>query len=103
MAKQFDKRKYMQLAIEEMQKSIAEVRADGKTSPKVGAVLVSKDGQVLGCAYRGELREGDHAEYTLLDRKLRDKNLTGCILFATLEPCADGARKKPKIECAQRI
>jgi pyrimidine deaminase RibD-like protein len=86
-----------------MRKSIAEVRADGKTSPKVGAVLVSPDGVILGSAHRGELREGDHAEFTLLERKHRDKNLTGCFLFVTLEPCANGARKKPKIECAQRI
>ncbi len=98
-----DLRMYMRMAIDEMNKSIAEVRDDGNTSPKVGAVLISSEGELLGKAYRGELRNGDHAEYTLLDRKLRDKNVTGCILFATLEPCAEGARKPPKIECARRI
>ncbi len=54
-------------------------------------------------AYRGELREGDHAEYTLLDKKLRKKDLTGSTLFATLEPCAPGARKSPKMSCSERI
>ncbi len=103
MSVQFDKRKYMQLAIDEMKKSIAEQREDYKASPKVGAVLVSSAGKVIGKAYRGELREGDHAEYTLLDRKLRDKDVTGCYLFATLEPCAPGARKHPKLGCAERI
>jgi pyrimidine deaminase RibD-like protein len=98
-----DVRKYMQLAIDEMRKSIPEKRDDGKASPKVGAVLISKEGVLLGAAHRGELREGDHAEFTLLERKFRSKNVTDCILFATLEPCAKGARKPPKIECAQRI
>lgn len=103
MPVKFDARKFMQLAVDEMNKSVAEPRADSKASPKVGAVVVTETGEVIGKAHRGELREGDHAEYTLLDRKLRDKNVTGCIMFATLEPCADGARKPPKIECAQRI
>lgn len=98
-----DVRKYMKLAIDEMRKSIPEKRDDGKASPKVGAVLISEKGELLGTAHRGELREGDHAEFTLLERKFRNKNVTGCILFATLEPCAKGARKPPKIECAQRI
>jgi ATP-dependent DNA helicase RecG len=99
----FDARHFMQLAIEEMKKSVAENRDDGKASPKVGAVLVSPLGEVLGTAHRGELREGDHAEYTLLDRKFRDKNVTGNYLFATLEPCAPGSRKHPKLGCAERI
>lgn len=93
----------MELAVEEMKKSVSERRADGKASPKVGAVLVSPAGEVLGAAHRGEMREGDHAEYTLLDRKFRDKNVTGNYLFATLEPCAPGSRKHPKLGCAQRI
>jgi ATP-dependent DNA helicase RecG len=99
----FDARHFMQLAIEEMKKSVAEGRKDGKASPKVGAVLVSPDGEILGSAHRGEMREGDHAEYTLLDRKFRDKNVTGNYLFATLEPCAPGSRKHPKLGCAERV
>ena len=74
--KSFDARAFMQHAIDEMKKSIAENRGDGKTSPKVGAVLVSADGKVLSTAYRGELREGDYAEYTLLARKFSDKSVT---------------------------
>jgi len=102
MAEQFDPEKFMQLAVETMENSIQEPRAD-KISPKVGAVLVSPDGEVLDTAFRGELREGDHAEFTLLERKNRNKDVTGCYLFATLEPCAPGARKHPKRPCAERI
>jgi len=94
-------RKYMDLAIEVMKKSIQEPRND-KSSPKVGAVLVKSDGTVE-TAYRGELRQGDHAEFTLIERKNRDKVLDGSILFATLEPCAPGARKAPKLSCSERI
>jgi len=94
-------RKYMEMAIEEMKKSIAEPRKD-KISPKVGAVLVKTDGSVE-TAFRGELRYGDHAEFTLLERKNRAEKLDGAVLFATLEPCAPGARKHPKLGCAERI
>jgi ATP-dependent DNA helicase RecG len=92
---------YMKLAIQIMNDSIQEAR-DDKVSPKVGAVLVKPDGSVE-TASRGELREGDHAEFTLLERKNRATPLDGSTLFATLEPCAPGARKHPKLGCAERI
>lgn len=105
MAKKKDARKdpkeYMKLAIEVMKKSIPE-RKKKDPSPYVGAVLVFPDGTVE-TAYRGELREGDHAEYTLLDKKNRHKELSDCWLFATLEPCAPGARNAPKVSCSERI
>jgi len=92
---------YMEEAIRVMKKSVDE-RNKNTPSPRVGAVLVFPDG-TYKTACRGELREGDHAEYTLLDKKFRTKDLTGCWLFATLEPCGPGARKEPKICCAERI
>jgi ATP-dependent DNA helicase RecG len=92
-------RQMMELAIAEMKKSIHEKRND-KTCPSVGAVLVRPDGEII-TAYRGEIREGDHAEYTLLDRKLRIDCLDESILFTTLEPCLK--RNHPKIGCAHRI
>lgn len=85
-----------------MRGSIQERRADAKPSPYVGAVLVRGDGSVV-TAYRGELREGDHAEFTLIERKCRSEKLDGYTLFATLEPCAPGARHFPKLGCAERI
>ncbi|NQT20115.1 MAG: hypothetical protein HQ592_10455, partial [Planctomycetes bacterium] len=98
----FNPRKLMEQAIEVMRQSVPEPRADGKASPKVGAVLYKSDGTVE-TACRGELRHGDHAEFTLLERKNRGNKLDGGILFATLEPCAKGSRKHPKLSCAERI
>jgi len=95
-------RALMELAIEVMRKSVPEPRHDGKASPKVGAVLVKTDGTVE-TACRGELRHGDHAEFTLLERKNRGNKLDGSLLFVTLEPCAPGARRDPKVDCAERI
>ena len=104
----FKPRAMMEKAIDAMRMSIAESRSDGKVAPKVGAVLVDVGDEVpsvprIMTAYRGELREGDHAEYTLLERKNRDRDLSNCVLFATLEPCAPNARKHPKLGCAERI
>ncbi|MBI3923738.1 MAG: hypothetical protein HY318_20120 [Armatimonadetes bacterium] len=99
---ELEPRALMKLAIEVMRQSVSEPRDDGKASPKVGAVLVKPDGAVV-TACRGELRHGDHAEYTLLERKNRDSRLDGSVLFVTLEPCAPGARRDPKVDCAERI
>jgi len=95
-------RALMEMAIDVMRWSVPEPRADGKASPKVGAVLVRPDGTVE-TACRGELRHGDHAEFTLLERKNRGNKLDGSIMFSTLEPCAPGARRDPKVDCAERI
>jgi ATP-dependent DNA helicase RecG len=97
-----DPRKLMEMAVDVMEKSVAEPRGDGKVSPLVGAVLWKADGTVE-TASRGELRDGDHAEYTLLERKNRDCKLDDAVLFSTLEPCAPGSRRHPKLGCAERI
>ncbi len=90
----------MEKAIDAMRMSIAERRTDGKPSPLVGAVLVRPDGSIE-IAARGELREGNHAEFTLLERKCIGEKLDGCILFATLEPCLN--RNHPRRGCARHI
>lgn len=100
--KKFDARMIMELAVQVMMDSLAERRGDGKASPLVGAVLWKPDG-TTETACRGELRDGDHAEFTLLERKNRSEKLDDAILFSTLEPCAPGSRRHPKLSCAERI
>lgn len=92
----------MKQAVQVMRRSVAESRADGKASPLMGAVLWEPDCRVE-TAYRGEFRDGDHAEYTLLERKKQAARLDEAVLFVTLEPCAPGARQYPKLSCAERI
>jgi len=98
----FDPRKLMERAVEVMKASVSEKRSDDTITPKVGAVLWMPDGTIQ-TACRGELREGGHAEFTLIERKNIGKNLSDCVLFATLEPCAPDSRNHPKLGCSRRI
>ena len=84
---------FMELAIEEAKQSTGKV-----TDPKVGAVLV-KNRKQIGTAHRGA---DDHAEFTLLHKRLRSTAVTrGTTLYTTLEPCtARGHEKQP---CASWI
>ena len=90
-------REFMERAVEEARKSIAE---DDRAHPKVGVVVV-KDGKELAVAYRGELAKGDHAEFTALEKKLKDVEIAGATVYATLEPCT--TRNHPKLPCAVRL
>jgi ATP-dependent DNA helicase RecG len=92
-------RKFMELAIKEMLKSRGEHST--KVDPLVGAVLVSSKGRILGAAHRGNLRSGEHAEFTLLDKKLIGTDVAGSTLYVTLEPCT--TRNAPKKPCAERV
>lgn len=97
----YSPRELMELAVQLMDESIPE--HTDRADPKVGAVLATVEGRLVNTAYRGELRQGDHAEFTLLERKHRTDKLDGLIIYATLEPCAPGARSITKLGCAERI
>lgn len=101
------KRKYaprelMELAVKEGERSIPE--HDVKEDPFVGAIVATRDGEILAKAHRGELRIGEHCEFTILERKLRDRDLSDCVMFVTLEPCTDKARQgQGKRGCSTHI
>jgi pyrimidine deaminase RibD-like protein len=93
-----DERKWMEHAVQEAKKSRDE--EDSRVHPRVGVVVV-KGAKVLATAYRGEKKLGEHAEYTALERKLADGEVTGATVFTTLEPCT--SRRHPKTPCAKRL
>lgn len=87
--------KYLRMAIDAARKS----RSDS-SNPLVGAVVVTKDGKVE-VGYRGEIEAGDHAEFTVLEKKMRNDVLAGATVYTTLEPCT--TRGHPKVPCANRL
>jgi pyrimidine deaminase RibD-like protein len=72
----------------------------GRVALFVGAVA-SQAGEFLDEAHRGELGPGEHAEFTLLERKLKTVALAGATIFTTLEPCTK--RGGVKVPCAERL
>ncbi len=99
--KKYTSRELMERAYALSIESIGEHK--NKPDPLVGAILATQDGQILAEAYRGELRIGEHCEYTLIERKLKSDKLSDMVLYVTLEPCIDKVRTKPKRGCATHI
>ncbi len=91
----------MEMAYQESLHSIPE--HSHKPDPLVGAILTTADGKILATSHRGELRIGEHCEFTLIERILKSENLNGCHLYVTLEPCIDKVRNEPKRGCATHI
>jgi len=78
--------RFMRLALTEAERAAAEGEIP------VGAVVV-KDGEVIAAAHNRREQLNDptaHAEMLALQaasRKLKNRRLTGCTLYTTLEPC----------------
>jgi len=74
-------------------------RAAGRTSPNpmVGAVVVSRDGVVVGSGHHARAGEA-HAEVRALDEA--GEAARGATLYCTLEPCSHHGRTPP---CVDRI
>jgi pyrimidine deaminase RibD-like protein len=87
----------MELAVDQARQSRS---LDPARHPRVGAV-VAREAIEIGRAFRSELKEGEHAEYTLLEQKCADQDLAGSTVYTTLEPCTK--RNHPKIPCVQRL
>lgn len=86
----------MRMTIQEAARASSE---EGKTSPKVAAAVVM-DNKLSGVAFRGQLGTGDHAEYTLFEKVLGGRDVSGATLYTTLEPCTSRNKHKP---CADWI
>ena len=98
VGKKYTEHEYIELSIQEMRLSKSEHKT--KADPKVGVVLVDRNGAYFDKAHRGELRIGDHGEFVLLERKHHGEDLSGFTLYTTLEPCVK--RKAPKKGCYKR-
>jgi pyrimidine deaminase RibD-like protein len=93
-----DEETHMRLAIQEAKRSRGE---EARIHPYVGAVVV-RNGQALGSACRGEdVDHREHAEFAVLEKKLRGETLAGCTVYTTLEPCT--TRNHPKVPCADHL
>jgi pyrimidine deaminase RibD-like protein len=95
--------KYMKLALEQARLQASKYGCGNekdRPDPLVGCVIVTTDGR-MEAAYRGEIQKNDHAEFTVLEKKLHGVGLDGSTLYTTLEPCT--SRGPEKISCADRI
>src|SRR3954468_24661206 len=64
-------------------------------NPRVGCVIVSADGRVLGCGHTQRAGEA-HAEIMALrDAQARGFSVEGATAWVTLEPCSHHGRTAP--------
>jgi len=78
---------FMRIAIDEAKKALEEGEGIG-----FGAVIV-KDGEIISATHNNVLKDTDptsHGEINAIreaSKKLDSKDLAGCILYSTCEPC----------------
>jgi hypothetical protein len=89
---------FMRMAIEEARKSKAE---DERVHPMVGAVVV-RDGKVLAKAHRGELEGGEHGEFTVLEKKLKEDPLVGATVYVAVGGGVNQHQRAQQLGAARR-
>lgn len=72
---------------------------DGRIHPKVGAVIVRPNGDIISSGFRGQYTPGNHAEQEALEG-IEDDVLAGAIVYSTLEPCTFRGKQTP---CCLRL
>jgi diaminohydroxyphosphoribosylaminopyrimidine deaminase/5-amino-6-(5-phosphoribosylamino)uracil reductase len=66
-----------------------------RPNPFVGAIVVDKNGQIIGKGYHQKAGEA-HAEVNAInDALLQNKDLSSCTLYVTLEPCSHTGKTPP--------
>lgn len=68
--------------------------------PKIGAILVTNE--KVFCACRSALKNGDHAEFTVMETLAEKEDLNEAILYTTLEPCTPESRNKSE-SCSEVV
>lgn len=72
-------------------------------NPRVGCVLVSPEGEVLGQGHTQQAG-GPHAEVMALkDAQARGQSVSGATAYVTLEPCAHHGRTPPCADALVRV
>lgn len=94
-------RKFMELAVAEARLSSKKPSDKATPPPFVGAV-VAFGTRLVNSGHRSEFDLGEHAEYTVLERKLKDERIKGATVYTTLEPCT-GRPSPHKIPCMERL
>lgn len=69
--------------------------------PRVGCVVKYKNAAY--CAKRSAFKEGDHAEFTVLETMLPNGDLSEAVIYGTLEPCTKESRSPWTDSCSELI
>jgi len=108
-----DEVRFSSLAISLAQRCAPEKRPGRGIPPRVGAIVVGPDGEVISTGFRGERvpederqgkeqkSNGDHAEFVALFVRRGGTVPVGSTVFTTLEPCV--RRGEGKEPCFERI
>jgi pyrimidine deaminase RibD-like protein len=87
----------MRMAVDLSKHSLAE--DDERIHPKVGAIIVHPNGEIISTGFRGQRTRGNHAEQEALVG-IREDVVAGAVVYSTLEPCTSRGKQTP---CCLRL